>query len=273
MDEDPGEEFSGGDTTTFDSTRDAFNIAGSNILAERRIDFFEPGNSVFDSTWVEAPASTSGIDGLGPVFNQRACVSCHQRDGRGRPPTSSESQMLSMLIRLSVSGSDPVTGGPVGVTNYGGQLNDKGIASGGVSAEGSSTVSYTEIPGTFPDGEIYSLRRPAYNFTWNFGTPASFLFSPRTAPMIPGLGLLEAIRETTIKSFEDPNDRDGDGISGRMNLVYDFATGTMKTGRFGWKANQPNLRQQAQAAFLGDIGITSPLFIAQNCEPVQTSCL
>ena len=43
-------------------------------------------------------------------------------------------------------------------------------------------------------------------------------------------------------------------------------------GRFGWKANQPNLAQQTFGAFHGDIGITSELYPTNNCPPVQTEC-
>jgi CxxC motif-containing protein (DUF1111 family) len=43
-------------------------------------------------------------------------------------------------------------------------------------------------------------------------------------------------------------------------------------GRFGWKANQPSIEQQSAGAFLGDIGLTSPLFPEQNCTAVQEAC-
>lgn len=87
-----------------------------------------------------------------------------------------------------------------------------------------------------------------------------------------GLGLLEAIPESTILSFADENDSDGDGISGKPNLVWDAKLQKKVLGRFGWKANEPTLFQQNQGAFLGDIGITSPLFPNQNCVGAQAAC-
>ena len=47
----------------------------------------------------------------------------------------------------------------------------------------------------------------------------------------------------------------------------------MTLGRFGWKANQPSLQQQTAAAFNGDMGITTSLFINQNCPAEQTDCV
>jgi CxxC motif-containing protein (DUF1111 family) len=87
-----------------------------------------------------------------------------------------------------------------------------------------------------------------------------------------GLGLLEAIPERTLLALADPDDRDGDGISGRPNRVWDWAQQRQVMGRFGWKANQPTVAQQATGAFLGDIGITSALFPRQNCTAAQARC-
>jgi CxxC motif-containing protein (DUF1111 family) len=70
----------------------------------------------------------------------------------------------------------------------------------------------------------------------------------------------------------DPDDTDENGISGRPNRVWDVASGSVMLGRFGWKANQPRLEQQNSGAFLGDIGITSPLFPRENCTSAQPDC-
>ena len=99
----PGEELSGGDTTVFDTTPNAFSFSARNMTSERRSDFFV-GNSFFKDSWVTAPASTEGRDGLGPLYNARSCTACHFKDGRGAPPEPGE-PMVSMLIRLSVPGA------------------------------------------------------------------------------------------------------------------------------------------------------------------------
>jgi len=96
--------------------------------------------------------------------------------------------------------------------------------------------------------------------------------SARVAPPLVGLGLLERIPSAAIEALADPDDRDANGISGRVNRVRDAASGASSLGRFGWKAGQPSVRQQVAAAFHGDLGITSSLFPESPCTPVQVAC-
>jgi CxxC motif-containing protein (DUF1111 family) len=177
-----------------------------------------------------------------------------------------------MLLRLSVPGAD-ARGAPVPEPSYGGQLQGRSIP--GVPAEGRPGVTYEEVEGRFGDGEPYSLRRPSYSIeTPGYGPLADdVLVSPRVAPHLVGLGLLEAVPEETLRALSDPDDRDGDGVSGRLNLVWDVAAGRKVPGRFGWKANQPSLRQQTAGAFNGDVGITSSLFAEESCTSAQKECL
>ena len=84
--------------------------------------------------------------------------------------------------------------------------------------------------------------------------------------------MLEALSEATLLAAADPADLNGDGISGRPNYVWDVENQRRALGRFGWKANQPNLRQQVAGAFVGDMGITSALFRAENCTSPQQDC-
>jgi len=230
----PGEELGGGDTTVFESGRSAFSLSARNLHDERRDRFFV-GNSMFNRGWVTAPSSTTGQDGLGPTFNANSCSSCHFKDGRGGPPESPEQDFLGLLIRLSIPGEDE-QGAPLGDPNYGGQFNHRSILS--VPAEGRSLVEYTELPGTYADGTAYSLRSPSYEFAdLTFGPFApGIMISPRTAPFMIGLGLLEAIVDDDILALEDADDADGDGISGRVNRVWDPKTESVVLGRFGWKA-------------------------------------
>jgi CxxC motif-containing protein (DUF1111 family) len=264
----PGEERSGGDTTVFDRSSMAFSFSARNLVGDRKDAFFT-GNSFFDRGWVIAPASTIGVDGLGPTFNATGCNACHLRDGRGRQPEPGR-PFLSILFRISVPGDD---GHAVDDPIYGGQINDAAIP--GVAREAVPRVSWEELPGTYGDGTPFSLRKPTYRFEEpGYGAfPADLMVSPRVAPANFGLGLLEAIPETDLVALADPDDADGDGISGRPNQVYDLRKQTTVMGRFGWKAGQPTIEQQTAAAFLGDIGITSSLFPVENCPPAQTDCL
>lgn len=263
---------SGGPTATISKiTKTAFAQPIKNLDRDRRR-IFVFGDHLFNTQWVQAPSSVSTLDGLGPLFNRNSCAGCHVRDGRGRPPLPSEGRMLSKLIRLSIPGQDE-TGGPLPHPLYGGQLQEQGIL--GVAPEGRTQITWQEEPGNFADGTPFSIRRPNYAFTdLTYGPLGKdVLFSPRVAPAVFGLGLLENIPEADILQRSDPEDQDKDGISGRPNYVWDIEQQTKRLGFLGWKANQPSLKQQIASAFNGDIGLTTPLLPGVSCLEGQTQCL
>ena len=263
--------FSGGElATVFKETQTAFAQPITNLDRDRRR-VFNFGDHLFNTKWVEAPSSVATVDGLGPLFNRSSCAGCHIRDGRGRPPLPNEELMLSKLIRLSVPGEGE-HGGPLPHPIYGGQLQEQGIL--GVPAEGKTQITWQEETGKFADGTSFSLRRPSYEFTsLAYGSLGEdVLFSPRVAPAVFGLALLENIPEENILQHTDPGDRNSDGISGRPNYVWDVEQQTTSLGRFGWKANQPTLKQQVAGAFNGDIGLTTSLFPKASCSKGQTQC-
>ncbi len=258
----------GGSGTVNDTTENAFQHPFSDTSREQRRHFFV-GNSFFRDVWVAAPSSTLGRDGLGPVYNAVSCSACHSLDGRGPAFTNEGKVHLSLLFRLSSFENGKLGDDPF----FGGQFQPIGIE--GVKGEGKVEVAFEPVKGRFPDGNAYELRYPIFRFEetslpWRRETR----FSPRQAPQLVGLGLLEAISEQDILALADPEDQDGDGISGRPNLVPDLSRGgELVLGRFGWKAGQPSLLQQNAAAFLGDIGITSSLFPSESCTSHQTDCL
>ena len=133
-------------------------------------------------------------------------------------------------------------------------------------SEGRFVIVYQEVAGSFEDGLPYRLRVPSYRLEEiAFGPmPPDVMLSPRIAPAVVGMGLLESIPPEAILALADPDDADGDGISGRANLVWDIRQGRQTIGRFGWKASQPAVEQQTAGAFLNDIGITSALFPDEN---------
>ncbi len=265
-----GEEYSGGASTVFDVSPNAFGLKSPVLNGLDESNFFV-GNSFFNQIWVVAPASTTARDGLGPVFNANNCNSCHFKDGRGRPFENSLESSKGILFRLSIAGVN-IHGGPIPEPNYGEQLNDLAIA--GVPLEGKVQISHTIINGAYADDKTYELRQPNYQFTnLAFGPlAANVMVSPRIGQQMCGLGLLEAIDENDILKNIDETDSNNDGISGKANYVWDFAANGTVLGRFGWKANQPNLRQQVASAFIGDLGITSSLFTIENCTAVQNDC-
>jgi CxxC motif-containing protein (DUF1111 family) len=267
----PGEELPGGDTTnTLLLGENAFTMPAANITAEHESSFYT-GNSFFNQSWVQAPASTESRDGLGPLFNARSCAACHFKDGRGSPPVESDEAFLGILLRLSVPGLAE-HGAPQPAPIYGGQLQP--FAIGDVPAEASPRIEYETLEGEYDDGATWELLSPTYVIDEPaYGVlPEDLQISPRVAPAVFGLGLLEAIPVERLHELEDAADIDGDGISGRLNTVWDAALETEAPGRFGWKAEQPSVRQQSAGAFLGDMGITSSLFSQQECSAEQSEC-
>ena len=265
-----GEEYSGGEATIHDVSINAFGNPAPNLIGDKDL-FFVSGNAIFNRNWVTAPASTEDLDGLGPVFNARSCSGCHFKDGRGFAPQPGE-EALSLVVQMSIPGNDPYNR-PLPEPNYGGQLNNHSIL--GIVTEGSITVEWEELSGVYPDGTPYSLRKNNLKFQnlgWGSFSPGT-MTSPRVAPHMVGMGLLEAIDESTLLAYADPNDTNGDGISGKANRVWDVEHQEERIGRLGWKANQPSVKQQVTGAFVNDIGITSSVFTEQPCGPKQEDCL
>ena len=100
------------------------------------------------------------------------------------------------------------------------------------------------------------------------------MMSPRVAPPMIGLGLLEAIAPEDILANADPDDADHDGISGRPNWVWSIADQKVVLGRFGWKAGEPSLDQQGGLALAGDVGVGNPMQPAAlgDCTAAQSAC-
>lgn len=254
--------YSGGATTVQMASSHAYSQPAPNLSAQSLALHFD-GDRSFEQTFVTAPATANA--GLGPMFNNTSCISCHVRDGRGRPPMPGE-EAGSMLLRISMPGVS-AHGGPAAVPGYGNQLQTRAIV--GSQPKGRFSVAYSERIEYLQDGTPVSLRVPSYNITntWT-ALPAGVLVSPRIAPPVFGLGLLEAVDEAEVLRLADETDANGDGISGRPNYVWDVAAGRPALGRFGWKANQPSLLQQAAAAYNGDMGITTSMFPQENCDGI-----
>lgn len=266
------EKLSGGvNGTVNDQSENAFTRQMNGMSDQQELDFFV-GNSFFNQNWVSAPASTTARDGLGPLYNSRSCSGCHFKDGRGKPFVSASDESNGFLIRLSTSGQD-AHGGPKDDPIYGGQFND--LAIDGVPYEGKVQVTFEYINGTYDDGISYELRKPVYTLVdLQYGAMSSdVMLSPRIGQQMIGLGLLEAIEESDILENADENDLNGDGISGRANQVWDLESESLRLGRFGWKANQPSLKQQVAGAFVGDLGIKSILFTSENHTALETACI
>ena len=215
----------GGLTTAFDSGRHAFQHAARNIgLEDRRR--FAAGDVVFEATFTEA-------DGLGSVHDADGCAACHANNGR---PALMGDGTVPVGVVVAIGGDSA----------FGVQLQRQAI--GGAEPEGHVDVTWETVEGQYPDGIPFELRRPRLTVTPRL--PAGTLVGMRVAPPVIGGGLLEAITQTDLEAAVDPDDRNGDGVSGRLAHLDEG-----HVGRFGWKASTPSVVAQTAVAFAEDLGM------------------
>lgn len=257
--------------------------------------------------------SFKNMDGLGPVQNHTNCEACHQRDGRANLPLLSglyekdgyyKIANAGLFLRISIENSQTKAaakseancwGGPVGVPNFSDQLFHRSVSSFVRNAPGTGQadlwMKYETKMLTYPDGKKVELSKPLFFVDNPYDDPddpdvynpktnsSSELFradvkmGPRIGLPVFGLGLVGAIKDEDILALADPDDKDGDGISGKPNWVCDKekfdackVAGNCATnppislGKYGWKANTPTASHQGLGALRGDMGVTNPLF-------------
>ncbi|MCU0883221.1 MAG: c-type cytochrome, partial [Hyphomonadaceae bacterium] len=264
--------------TVYATGRQAFSFPLAN-LDDKEQTRFVIGNSFFKRNWVEAPASTTARDGLGPHFIARSCAGCHIMDGRGAPPDWKKTigpepdKTVALLIRLSVPGAVDPHAGVRPEPTYGDQFNNAAVQ--GVNPEGHVEIRSKPIHGRFADGTRYTLHKPEYRLTQlGYGPMAKdVMLSPRIAPQVIGLGLIEAIPEADILANAREQAAQPGPIKGQPNRVWDAFARKEVIGRFGWKANTGTVAHQSAGAFNGDMGITSSVFWQEACTPAQPDCL
>lgn len=270
----------GGETTVENRTSLAFSQPAPN-LSEKEVALHKEGDRAFGDTFVTAPAPVNA--GLGPLFNNSSCTACHIHDGRGMPTKG------SLLVRVSLPPHQAILdrsrvaaarvynphqsslfesqpeasvslGNALPVPELGTQLQDQAIY--GVKPKATVEINWHEKTALYGDRTPYQLRSPLIDITLADGKPlpSGVLTSARVPPPVFGRGLLEAIPEQDILKLADPQDKNNDGISGKPNRVWDVRQKKLVLGRFGLKANNPNLFQQNAAAYVNDMGVTNPLF-------------
>ncbi|MHA7775851.1 di-heme oxidoreductase family protein [Roseibium sp. M-1] len=270
----------GAGTTRKRINRDIYSHANANLTFEEQVTF-KVGNGLFKKLWASSPSSTQASDGLGPLYNARSCQGCHLKDGRGRPPQDGD-EAVSLFLRLSVPPQTEAQRQALAAKEilvvpeptYGGQFQSFAVP--GLAGEGHFDIEVEEIEVPLAGGETAVLQKPVYRIRdLGYGPMhPDTMISPRVAPPMIGLGLVQAIHPGDIEALADPDDADGNGISGKVSRVRDPATGEPAIGRFGWKASNPTIRAQTAGAFSGDIGISSPDKPDNygDCTAAQTEC-
>jgi CxxC motif-containing protein (DUF1111 family) len=206
----------------------------------------------------ENPIYTEQVGKLGPAFYEASCVACHVNNGRAIPPAVGVTITNAVTkVGTSTGAADPRLGSSLQ------PLRTSGVPEGSVAL-----ASYTLVNGRYGDGTAYQLRKPVYAFTG----PVPTNFSVRNTPPLIGMGLLESVTDASIKAMSDPNDANGDGISGRVQMVKDPETGLLRVGRFGWKAGKATVMHQIASALQSDMGVTNVIFPNPDCGSQQAGC-
>lgn len=240
---------------------------------------FQLGNALFRKMWSTNSSSVPSADGAGPLFNSRSCQRCHLKDGRGNPPVDDASVSASLVFQI-VNGAGATIDSSATHINandetYGKQIQP--FAANGLHGEANIFVRFEPTPFKYSDGATVVMHKPHYRIeTLHYGDlSTTSSLSPRVAPPMIGLGLLEAIPESAIRSLADPDDQNQDGISGRPNFGYSLHHRKTMLGRFGWKASAPTIIDQASVAFSVDMGLSTPLLLANHgdCTDRQPECI
>jgi CxxC motif-containing protein (DUF1111 family) len=232
----------------------ATNLSPGNaqpFVQGRRVHHTNFENGVHDER-IDNPIWAAQVGKAGPHYINVSCASCHVRNGRALVADVGGALDKWVFKVTDASGApDPLRG----------SVLQPHKTAAGVHSEGNVTLGqWTQLP--------TGLRSP--NYVFSNGTPARF--SARIAPQLVGMGLLDAVSEATILEKSDPDDRDGDGISGRPSLVIDPGNGQTRLGRFGYKAATFSLAHQVASALNTDMGVMTRLLPNPDCGSQQSQC-
>jgi len=153
--------------------------------------------------------------GLGPLFNSTSCGECHEDPAKGGRGDEVE----------------------LHATAFKGGVCDPLVEEGGFVIQRHTTPALKQALGI--DSEPFP--------------PSATARALRTTPVVFGRGLLDAVPESVILAYADPDDKNHDGISGRPNRFTDG-----RLGRFGRKGFVPALDEFNAGAFSAEMGVTNP---------------
>ncbi|HMO02912.1 MAG TPA: di-heme oxidoredictase family protein [Oligoflexia bacterium] len=251
----------GGDLTTEFPGRNALQLPAPNVPDGERKTLQLTGFGDFHRIFTKSK-------GLGLRFVHRSCGSCHVENGRGPVKFPALNELGSTMVVFASRGKLKSNGVPRAVPVDGlraGQFQE--FSTNTTRRAFNLRLTWRSLRGRYPDGKRYNLRQPTVTFRIPNFNARLVKHSLRMTPMVIGPGLIDMIPDSSILSLADPNDLNGDGISGKPNFVIDLRTGQKRLGKFGFKATQPTVEQQSAAAFFGDMGVTTSLFVRPGKTP------
>ncbi|WP_165074971.1 sigma-70 family RNA polymerase sigma factor [Paludisphaera rhizosphaerae] len=215
------------------------------------------GRELFQRIWAANDARSHGGDGLGPVFNARSCLDCHDQGGVGGSGSA-------------IHNIDVATVGPAGIgggeffyafsMNFGGQGFEYRFGydpSQWASADGTRRTDASAASAVHPgfrDSRSVVLHRfgvdPTYA-AWRDAVPGlhgnvDVRVSQRNPSPLFGLGLIDAIPDEAIIAHA----RRGGGRVARVEGG--------RVGRFGWKAQTATLEEFVVSAASSELGLETP---------------
>ncbi len=253
----------GGDLTSDLIGKNAIQVGAPNIATSERRALQGSGFGVFHGKFTKST-------GLGPNFINSSCGGCHLNNGRGPIGSFTAGRRTTMVIKVSRPRLN-ADGSPRKIPGVGDQLLNQsiGLRENIINIR----LRWTLVNGTYPDGTTYQLRKPRLKFFIDGKVPRRIVHSLRMSPPVIGVGLLEAIPDSTILGLSDPFDLDQNGISGKINYVPDVRKGEKAIGRFGFKATHTTVEQQSAAAFFGDMRINNSLFSRKGIAEISDDVL
>ena len=196
------------------------------------------------------PVWTEQVGKAGNHYVNESCAACHVRNGRALVEDVGVT-LDKWVFKVADENNNPMA-------TIGSVLQPSRVTG---SSEGSVSL------GPWTEHEN-GLRSPNYQFS----PQAPPRFSARIAPQLVGIGLLEAVDESTIMAWADPDDINGDGISGRASVVEDEVNGVQRLGRFGYKASTFSVKHHVSSALNTDMGVMTEMMPEPDCGSQQTSC-
>jgi len=213
---------------------EALSSVGEGVVA---VDFSHPIGGLsaaelarFNAGLDEFSAAEEADEGLGPIFNESACVTCHSVGGPGGGSTRVETRFGNTVNGVF----DPL------VSKGGSLIQDHSIGNTG-TPPGCQWIGFDSIPAN-----------------------ANTSSGRRTTPLF-GLGLVDATPDSTFNALAASQASQHPTTKGRVNLVTNLSTGQTVVGRFGWKSQVPTLFQFSGDAYLNEMGITNPQFPTELC--------